>query len=299
MTSCLTMLEFNPTDHFEPSTPTETVSLLLEHGKTARVIAGGTAIYELVKRGMASDIRQLISLRKLPLNYVRADDEGIHIGTTTTISQLISSGDRISGPALSVVLEALHEIRPVQVRNVATIGGELCTSLPLLDLPPALLAVDATAIIFGPKGQRACPTSEFLVDLFLNALKRGEFLLEVLIPNQPERCASAFMKFGRTAYDFNLVNVATRLAFSNNGTCSDARIVLGGVGRVPIRAKSAEDELLGHLLDDARILRASDSLGEFRAIPQIHGSVEYKRHIAKVLIRDSVKLILERTELTK
>ncbi len=142
------MLEFNPSDHFEPSTPTETATLLLQHGKTARIIAGGTAVYELVKRGMASDIRQLISLRKLPLNYVKADDEGIHIGATTTIAQLISAHDMISGPALRVVLEALHEIRPVQVRNVATIGGELCTSLPLLDLPPALLAIDAIAIIF-------------------------------------------------------------------------------------------------------------------------------------------------------
>jgi len=294
------MLEFNPSDHFEPSTPTETATLLLQHGKTARIIAGGTAVYELVKRGMASDIRQLISLRKLPLNYVRADDEGIHIGATTTIAQLISSHDMMSGPALRVVLEALHEIRPVQVRNVATIGGELCTSLPLLDLPPALLAVDAIAIIFGPQGQRGCPTSEFLVDLFLNALKRGEFLLEVLIPKQPERCGSTFIKFGRTAYDFNLVNVATRLAFSNDGACSDARIILGGVGRVPIRAKSAEEELLGHVLDESRILHASDSLGEFKAIPQIHGSIEYKRQIARVLIRDSVRLVLERMEgLTK
>jgi CO/xanthine dehydrogenase FAD-binding subunit len=288
------MLGFHPTDHFEPSTLGEVSSLLTEYGKNARVIAGGTAVYELVKRGMASDIRQIISLRKLNLSYVRPEQDGLHIGSTTTISQLLESPHINADPALRVVSEALREIRPVQVRNVATIGGEVCTSLPLLDLPAALLAVDASAIIFSSTGERSCALTDFLIDLFLNALRRGEFLREVLIPRQPERSGSAFIKFGRTAYDFNLVNVATRLAFSVDNVCTDARIVLGGVGRTPLRASVAEEDIVGHVIDEPRILHASASLGEFKAIPQIHGSVEYKRAIAEILIRDSLKRALER-----
>jgi CO/xanthine dehydrogenase FAD-binding subunit len=126
------MLGFHPAAHFEPSTPEEVSSLLLEYGKTARIIAGGTAIYELVKRGMASDIRQIISLRKLPINYVKADSHGLHVGAMTTISELLKTNALDAQASLRVVAEALHEIRPVQVQNVATIGGEVCLSLPLL-----------------------------------------------------------------------------------------------------------------------------------------------------------------------
>jgi CO/xanthine dehydrogenase FAD-binding subunit len=256
------------------------------------MIAGGTAIYELAKRGLADEVKQLISLRRLPLKYVLRDEEGLHIGATTTLAELVRVPEILEDTSLRVVSEALREIRPNQVRNVATIGGEICTSLPLLDLPPALLAVETLLIVQGRNGKRSVPLSAFLIDFFLNVLKPGEFLIEALIPKQPARSESAFVKFGRTAYDFNLVNVATRLSLASDKTCTDARIYLGGVGRVPIRAAASERELKGRKVEAETLDKASEALGELKAIPQIHGDAEYKRDIARVLIRDCVKRAL-------
>ncbi|MGA2461987.1 MAG: FAD binding domain-containing protein [Candidatus Bathyarchaeia archaeon] len=288
-------MPFHPTDYFEPTTPEEVCGLLSQYGKHAKVIAGGTAIYELAKRDLASEVKQLVSLRKVPLKYVRRDEQGLHVGATTPLAELAGSSEVNSDPLLQVLAEALREIRPMQVRAVATVGGEICTSLPLLDLPPALLALDTVAIIQGESRQRAIALNEFLVDFFLNALNRSEFLVEALIPKQPEHSGSAFLKFGRTAYDFNLINVATRLTLAKDGTCSDTRIILGGVGRVPLRAAASENEIKGRRIDDQTVARAAEALGEFKAIPQIHGDAGYKRDIARVLVRDCVKRAAERT----
>lgn len=287
-------MPFHPIEHFEPPTAEEVCRILSQYGKHARVIAGGTAIYELAKRGLADEVKQLVSLRNVPLNYVRRDDQGLHVGATTPLAVLAGSSEIAKNPSLQGLVEALHEIRPIQVRSVATVGGEICTSLPLLDLPPVLLAVDTFAVIQGENGRRSIPLNEFLVDFFLNALKAGEFLVEALIPNQPERTGSAFMKFGRTAYDFNLVNVGTRLTFTQDGTCLDARIIMGGVGRVPFRATASETQIMGQRIDDETVTRAVEALGEFKAIPQIHGDAGYKRDIARVLVRDCVNRVVER-----
>jgi CO/xanthine dehydrogenase FAD-binding subunit len=287
-------MAFHPTDHFEPTSPEEVCGLLSKYGKHARIIAGGTAMYELAKRGLASEVKQLISLRNLPLKYVRRDETGLHVGATTTLEELRNAREISDDPTLKVMSEALHEIRPMQVRNVATIGGEICTSLPLLDLPPALLALDTLAVVQGTNGRRTVPLTEFLVDFFLNALKPSEFLVEALIPNQPENSGSAFLKFGRTAYDFNLVNAATRIALAPDGACTDARIYLGGVGRVPMRASAVEKEIKQRVIDDGVGSKAAQALGMFKAIPQIHGDAEYKREIAQVLVRDTINRAAER-----
>lgn len=284
---------FKPTAFFEPATVDEACELLSQYGKHARILAGGTAIYELAKRGLVDEVRQLISLRTVPLKYVRRDEQGVHVGATTTLADFMAAQEVVADPSLRAVFEALHEIRPMQVQSVATVGGEICTSLPLLDLPPALLAVDTTVVIQGKKGRRTLPLGEFLVDFFLNALGKGELMVEALIPKQPERSSSVFLKFGRTAYDFNLVNVACRLAFAMDGTCSGARIFLGGVGRVPLRAVTSEEKLKGERVNEKSISRAVDSLEKFRAIPQIHGDSEYKRDVALVLIRECLKRAAE------
>jgi len=284
---------FKPTAFLEPTTLEEACELLSQYGKHARVLAGGTTIYELAKRGLADEVRQLVSLRSLPLRYVRRDQVGLHVGASTTLAEFMASPEVLSDASLRAVSEALHEIRPMQVQSVATVGGEICTSLPLLDLPPALLAVDAAVVIQGTRGRRTIPLGEFLVDFFLNALGNGELMVEALIPNQPERSFSTFLKFGRTAYDFNLVNVASRLAFASDGPCSDARIFLGGVGRVPLRAVTSEEKLKGERVDEKSISRAVDSLEKFKVIPQIHGDSEYKRDVALVLVRECLKRLAE------
>ena len=102
------------------------------------------------------------------------------------------------------------------------------------------------------------------------------------------------MKFGRTAYDFNLVNVGVRLIFDSKGVCLEARIFLGGVGRVPLRAASPENELKGSGIDEQVISRAVEALGRFKILPQIHGDADYKRDIAQVLMRDCIKRASER-----
>ena len=118
---------------------------------------------------------------------------------------------------LEAIGDALREIRPIQIRNVATIGGEVCISVPIVDLPTALLACGASLRVLNPEGTEYSTNLEnFYIDAFLTKLKYGEIVKEVPLPKKSEE-KSAFVKIGRTAYDFNLINAAVSLSTKGDG----------------------------------------------------------------------------------
>jgi len=286
---------FRPKDFLLTDKKEEVLGRLKSEGKHAHIIAVGTGFYELARRGYIPEVKHVVSIMQLGLDYIKDEQTGLTIGATTILQNLLESGagDRMGLEALG---DALREIRPVQVRNVATVGGEVCISVPIVDLPTALLACGASLKILKSDGtEYSISLEDFYIDAFLTKLKYGEIVKEVTLPKKSDE-KSAFVKIGRTAYDFNLINAGVSLSTNGDGKLSSIKVFLGGIKRTPLRALSFEKKLLGKKVDERTIVEAvEDAFEKEKLFPSVHGSSEYKMAILPIVLRDCVMKAFERT----
>ena len=282
---------FKPAEWIAPKTIEEATDLLSK--RKSRIIAGGTGVYELAKRGMLPETDVMVDLINLNLEYVKVDGSTLKIGAMSRFAWLLKQ-TVFQKPELGGLLDSMKNVKPIQVRNVATAGGAVSISLPFLDFAPSTLAFDANVVLVSAGGkQRVLPVEKFYLDYLLPDLRKSEILTEIQIPIIPSS-GSAFAKLGRTSGDFALVNVTVRLTFDNGGKCNDARLSMGAVANVPIRAKKAENVLKGQKLSKELVLKATEALSEIEPTPSVHGSPWYKKEISKVLTRDVVYKAAER-----
>ena len=180
------MAVFRPKEFLLTDKKEEALGRLKNEGKHAHIIAGGTGFYELARRGYIPEVKHVVSIMKLGLDYVRDGETSVTVGATTKLQALLESGVGES-EGLEAIGDALREIRPIQVRNVATVGGEICISVPIVDLPTAFLACKASLAVISPLGEEyAIDLEDFYVDAFLTKLKYGEIVKEVTLPKKPE-----------------------------------------------------------------------------------------------------------------
>jgi CO/xanthine dehydrogenase FAD-binding subunit len=284
---------FRPREFIYSENRNETLATLKDGGKAAHVIAGGTGFYELARRGLVPEVKQIISIMKLGLDYLDLTSDPIKIGATTKLQSLLESGiGNLRG--LEAIGDSLSEIRPIQIRNVATVGGEVCISVPIVDLPPALLAASSSVKIVGASSEKVVQLDEFYIDAFLTLLNRGEIVSEVQIPKPRDGFASAFEKIGRTAYDFNLINVAASMSLDDDDKVKSLRVFLGGIKRVPFRAEAFEKKMLRKPVEEEAIFQAAKALQDEKLLPYVHGSSEYKHQILPIILRDCIMKAKER-----
>jgi aerobic carbon-monoxide dehydrogenase medium subunit len=286
------MARFRPSDFVSPSSSEEIVSILKQAGSRARILAGGTAFYEMAKRGMMPEVEQILDLSKLNLAYSNENPDSCTIGAMTILSDLMKAS-LVKRRGFEALDDFLTRFTPIQIRNLATVGGELCAGIPFLDLPVVALALDAKFKIQGPNGTRTVAAESFFLDYFLVELKRGEYLTEMILPGSKEGTASAFTNLKRTASDLSLVNVAARVT-TKGGKLEEVRIGLGGMGTVPLRAREIEKTFEGRKIDQLDMARALKSIDDLSPISSVHASPWYKKEICKVLVRDAVRLAITR-----
>jgi len=277
---------FRPTEYFRATSIEEAVKLLAQYGEKGSCIAGGTDV--LVMRN--PQIEALIDITGLDLSYIKSDVEGLRIGATTTLADIEQSPILNKHP-YNIVAQAAHEIGTPLIRNLATIGGNICNAVPSADSAPALLVLDAILSIAGPTGERSMNIAEFFQDVRKTALARGELLNEVQLPVLPPRTGTAFIKKGRVATgDLAMVNVAIRLTIDTDNTCQDVRIALGAVAPTPLRVKEAEamlqrkkpqEELLGQV--------AALASEEIEPITDVRSSAEYRATLSRALVEQALK----------
>jgi carbon-monoxide dehydrogenase medium subunit len=291
---------FRPKEFLLSKDKEEVLGKLKAEGKQGHIIAGGTGFYELARRGYIPEVKTVVSIMDLGLSYIKSEQKHLIIGATTTLQELLESS--IGAYAgLEAVEDALKEIRPIQVRNVATIGGEVCISVPIVDLPTALLACDASIQIMSDSSQNLVKLEEFYIDAFLTKLRYGELVKEIILPKldggPTTKISSAFVKFGRTAYDFNLINCAVLLERDQSSKkIKFTRIFLGGIKRTPFRATEVEKKLVGKVPNEEIIQDAVlSSFSKVNLLPSVHGSNEYKHAILPVVVRDCVMKAYERS----
>lgn len=276
------------------------VALLIEHGASARVLAGGTDLLVELKSAHRAP-RVIIDLsRAQDLRHIALADDGLRLGALATHADIIRSP--LVRKCCPVLAEAALTIGAVQTRNLGTLGGNLMTCVPSLDSGPGLVALDARVILAGSSGRRELPLQKFFVGPRKTALAADELLVEVLIPRASLGKPAAFFKFGlRKGQALALVNVAAALhADRHTGVCREPRIALGAVAPTVVRAVEAERHLAGRPLDARTIAEAAalavdaaKPIGDFRA------SAEYRRALIQALTRRALERAHERACATR
>jgi len=284
-----------PFEYFEPLSIEETVSLLKKYGDKAKVLAGGTDLVPQMKEKTKRP-EFVISIGRIAnLDYIRLDGEkGLKIGALTTIRSIEQSPQL--QPKYGLICQSASQTASIAVRNVATVGGNLCNASPSADIATALMALSAKTKLVSPAGERIVPLEDFILGPGATALKTDELLTEIQIPSPPAHTAGVYIKYTtRGGEELALIGVAALLTLSaGDGTCTDAKLALGAVAPTPIRARRAEEMLKGKRIDKELIEKAARTASdETKPRDSIRGSAEYKKEMLKVLARDAIRQAAE------
>lgn len=276
-----------------PETLQEACSMLAQYGGKARVLAGGTDVLVKMKNRLMKP-EFLVTLKNLDelkgIRYVPG--QGVVIGARATHNEVMTSP--ILQEKYKSVCEAAHSMAAYQIRNIGTIGGNLVNAVPSADMPPILIALNASVHIVGVKGERSMLLEDFFVGPNKTVLQPDEILVDITIPDQPTT-GSNYIKFGlRKAGALAVAGVASSVTMKGE-VIEDARIVMGAVAPTPLRAREAESFLRGkkasqELLEEAGKIAA----GESKPISDIRGSAEYRRNLVYVLTKRSLKAAIEK-----
>lgn len=271
----------------------DAVAALERHGPEASPFAGGTDLLVEMREGLRRP-RLLVDLKTAPgLRELACDAEtGLRIGASVTARALERSGAvqrRYRG-----LWQAVRELGSIQVRNRATLAGNVCRASPSADTLPPLIADRARVTIAGPSGERDVPVEEFCAGPGTTVLSAGEIVTRIVVPPPPAGCGKAYLKHGRRrAMELATVGVAVALV-ERGGVCREARIALGAVAPTPIRARRAEALLEGRALDDRAIDEAAAcAMRESSPIDDVRASAEYRRKMVRVLARRAIRLARE------
>lgn len=270
-------------DYVEPASLEEAISLLKKYGDDARVLAGGTDLLPRLKQRLLN-IKYLINLKKIPgLDGIEHDPkQALKIGSLSTIRSLEKS--TLIRDSYRPLWEAARVLGSVQVRNLATLGGNLCHAAPSAETAAPLLALDAKVNVAGPSGERQMQLKDFFTGPGKTALQKGEILKEIIIPLLPSKTGGSYFKLGaRQAMDIAVVGVASVVSMKD-GICCKCHIALGAVAPTPIRAIKAENMLQGKKFEPDILEKAGlQAMEEAKPISDHRGSAEYRKEMVKAL----------------
>jgi aerobic carbon-monoxide dehydrogenase medium subunit len=280
-------------EYFRPDTVPEAIKLLTQYGDEAKILSGGQSLIPMMKLRLARP-SYLIDINKIPgLSYLKEDGGFLKIGGLTRESELEHS--KLIQSKYPIILDTTHVIADPQVRNLATVGGNLAHGDPANDHPATMLALGAQVVATGPRGERTIPIEGFFVSLFSTALKPDEILTEIRIPTPPARSGGAYFKLERKVGDFATAAAAAQLTLDANGVAQKVGIGLTNVGPMPIKAKKAEDYLRGRKVDAATIAQTAKlAADEAQPSSDLRGPAEYKKGLVKELTKRALTRAFER-----
>lgn len=281
-------------DYIEPQSLGEACGLLERHGDEAKVIAGGTALLIWMRLRLLNP-RVVISLGKIPdFDTIHFDPkEGLRIGAGARHREIeMSPVVRNHYPLL---YETFRKVAQPRIRNMGTIGGNLCQGDPLTDPGTSLMVLDADLTLVSKNGQRTLPVEKFFVDYYQTDIRPEEILTEIHVPPPIQRQSWAHIKFlPRSLEDFATVGVALTLR-GQGSRCEDIHLALNSVAPTIFRAKRAEEILRDQEICNDSVHRMAEAAAE-EADPMDdnRGSAEYKRELIKVLVRRATEEALQR-----
>jgi carbon-monoxide dehydrogenase medium subunit len=282
---------------FEYEAPTElaqAIDRLAKSGGEAKVLAGGQSLIPLMKFRLAQPARIIDLNRIAGMAYIRENGD-LRIGALTRESDLEESA--VIRDRYAIVADTAAVIADPIVRNLATVGGNVAHADPANDHPATLLALRASVVARGPRGERVIAIDDFFVDTFTTSLAPDEIVTEIRIPRAVAQSGGAYIKFERKVGDFAIVGVAAHLLLDAKGNVATAGIGLTNVGPTAIRARQAEAALRGRAPDDKAIATAADAAAaESQPVSDLRGPAEYKRDVVRVLTTRALRRAVARAK---
>jgi carbon-monoxide dehydrogenase medium subunit len=269
-------------EYYRPASLSEACALLSKLGPEALPLAGGTDVVVDWRRGTKQP-RHLVSLTNLEeLQQIVVEKGELRIGASVTPARLETS--EVVASARPELLDAVGVFGTPQVRNRATVGGNLCSAASCGDLAPLLVALSARVVVVGVQERRELPLEKFFGDHRRTVLQAGEILVEVAVPIRSSGEGAAYRAFGLRAANYITVAGVAACIQLEKGVCRQARIALGAVAPTPVLVPAAAERLVGSPLDEAGISEAARAARAAAApISDVRGTAEHRRELVEAL----------------
>ncbi len=271
-------------EYLKPKTVSEAIALLGQHGDDAKILSGGQSLipmmkFRLARPGVLIDINGISGL-----SQITESDGYLRIGALVREAEIEHSA--VIRSKYPLLHDVAHVIADPQVRNMATLAGNLAHGDPANDHPAAMLALGAQVVATGPKGDRVIPIDEFFLSIFTTALSADEILTEIRIPTPAPHSGGAYLKLERKVGDYATAAVGAQVTLDSQGACTKVGIGLTNVGPTPIKAKQAEQFLTGKPLTPENIAHAAQlAADESQPSADLRGPIDYKRGLVKELTK--------------
>ena len=286
-----TLSEF---EYLKPRSIGEAISLLLKYGDKAKVLAGGSDLFIDIKlHGFSPeylvDITGITELKGITFN-----GKELRIGAATLLSEIADS--QLIRDKYVTLFESVAELATTQVRNIATIGGNICNASPAADTAPPFIVLEAKAEIAGQSGVRAVLLEEFFTGPGQTALQAGDILTAILIPAPAQHRGTSFIRINRAASDLATLSVAVVLQ-TDNSVCQEVKIALGAVAPTPVRAKKAEAILKKEGVNQDTIAEAAGAITEeISPITDVRSTADYRKDVAVAITKRALLKACERSK---
>jgi aerobic carbon-monoxide dehydrogenase medium subunit len=282
-------------DYVRPRDLADAVSALAEEGRNARALAGGTDLMVALRHGLAHadvvvDLKRVVELAP----GIEESEGSLLINANTPMTDI--ERDETVRSRIPGLVESAQVVGSVQIRNRATLAGNVCNASPAADTPPMLVALGASLLLTGPDGERRVGIDDFWTGYRETVLRKGDVVRAIEVPLPGPREGTAFLKLGvRRAMEISIVCVGARVALGHDGVISGVGIGLGSVAPATVRAASSEQLLLGEkptpvLLAEA----AAGAVGACTPIDDLRASADYRRAMIPVMVERALAVALRR-----
>ena len=280
-------------EYLRPKTIPEAIGFLQQHGEDAKILSGGQSLIPMMKFRLARP-GYLIDINRISgLSYIKEEGGYLKIGGLTREADVESSP--LIRSKYPILFDTTRVIADPQIRNMATLAGNLAHGDPANDHPATMMALGAQVVATGSKGERIIPIERFFVTVFTTDLQHDEIVTEIRIPTPPARSGGAYFKLERKVGDFATAAVAAQLTLDADGTCKKVGIALTNVGATPIKAAKAENFLTEKKMEESNIAQAAQlAAEEAQPSSDLRGPEEYKRGLVKELTRRALRRAHER-----
>ena len=285
----------NKFEYLSPKTLEEALSMLQQYGEEAKILSGGHSLIPMMKLRFATP-EYLIDINEIPgLDYIKEENGFLKIGALTREVALEESD--LIRTKYPILLDTAKMIADPQVRNLATIGGNLAHGDGANDHPATMLALNASIVITGPQGERTVSINDFFQGFYTTALSSNDILTEIRIPIPDAGSGGAYYKLERKVGDYATAGVAVQLTVDGSGTCSYVGIGLTNVNSTPMRALRSEQMLNSQVINQDLIDQAAEAASQdCNPTADLRGDEEYKRAMVSVLTKRTIKRALERAQ---
>src|SRR5277367_1799066 len=280
-------------EYLRPNTIPEAIAFLQQYGDDAKILSGGQSLIPMMKFRLARP-GHLVDINRISgLSYIKEEGGYLKIGGLVREAELEDSP--LIRQKYPILFDTSRVIADPQVRNMATLAGNLAHGDPANDHPATMMALGAEVVAVGPRGVRVIPVNGFFITLFTTDLQYDEIVTEIRIPIPPPRSGGAYLKLERKVGDFATAAVAAQVTLDNKGACQKVGIGLTNVGPTPVKARKAEDFLRGKKLDEVNIAQAAQlAADEADPSADLRGPVEYKKGLVKELAKRALTRALQR-----